>query len=266
MFSVLHRVQCVDGNIKTYWHHVMQLMVMISDSVFEAQKRFGSHGQIVLLSNNSTELSFYVNKYNWIPQLGLLIRYENLSFVGTHPNVVRTTRRCDPLYESHALNDQAYCQSVHQKIKDLMTSSLGLENRFGNTSVLIVREFSKRRLVSNLGEMIRESGLYALLHYHSFHSIMLEEMSLREQLQWFYSANHIVIARGSATANLLICRPSTRVILASSPDKWKPTYWIPYQYNLSFAIVRGRNFDRTVTLDVNSLKKGLSQNNVGLRD
>ena len=256
MYTVLHNVHQVDGNIRTYWHHVMQLMVMISDAVFQAHKQFGNDVQIVMMSNDPQKLAFYVEKYNWIPQLGLPIRYENLSFVMSHPYGA-TTRRCDPLHNSHAMSDMTHCLRVHNDIRKLVTMRLGLENRSVNASLLIVRESSKRRRVSNLGIMIQKSGLYALQHGYSFHSIMLEDMPLREQLQWFYSANHIVIARGSATANLLICRPSTRVIIASSPDQWKPTYWIPFQYVLSFAIVRGGNSDSTVTLDENSLQKAL---------
>ena len=258
MYTVVHNVGPVDGNVKTYWHHVMQLMVMISESVFKANASFGSNGQIVMLSDSPKRLSFYVEKYNWIPQLGISIRYENLSFLTPHP-YVQTTRRCDPLYKSHSPRDLSYCRSVHQNIQTLVTRRLRLNNTVSNTSILIVREPSKRRRVTNLGEVIKQSGLYALLHQHSFHSIMLDDMPLRDQLQWFYGADHIVIARGSATANLLICRPSTRVILASSPDKWTPTYWIPYQYKLVFATVHGGNFDSTVTLDVMSLENALAQ-------
>ena len=256
MLSVVHRVGQVDGGITTYWHHVMQLMVIISDFVFQAQDKYGSNVQIVMLSNDPAQLSLYVQKYNWIPQLGKPIKYQNSSFVMTDPYVV-TTRRCDPLQQPLSYNTISHCETVHTKIRTLLISKLGLKHEHDKISMLVVREALKLRTVSNLGEMIRESALYALRHQYSFHSIMLENMPLQKQLQWFYNADHIVIARGSATANLLICRPSTHVVLASSPDKWVPTFWIPFQYKLSLALVQGENFDKTVTLDVNSLTRAL---------
>lgn len=257
MYHVVHKVGRVDGNVITYWHHVMQLMVMVSDSVFTAQRTFGStNGEIVLLSDDPKRLSFYVEKYGWIPQLNIPIRYENESLVDQlHPTIF-TTRRCDPLKGS-GQHETDYCYKVHQEIRTLVTRNLRLTITHANSSILVVREPTRTRRISNLGEMITVSGMYALLHKHSFHSIMLEDMPLREQLQWFYSARHIVVARGSATANLLICRPTTRVVLASSPDKWTPTYWIPAQYTVSFATVHGGNFVKEVTLDVTSLRKAL---------
>jgi len=70
----------------------------------------------------------------------------------------------------------------------------------------ITRENATRRRVNNEGE------LWARLEGRGFVKLRLEAMSWREQVAAFAAARVVVAPHGAGLANVVFCRPGTRVV------------------------------------------------------
>lgn len=263
MWTVVHRVNKVDGNQRTYWHHVMQLTVMIAERIFAVEANTSSVREILFVTNNTSGLRWLVDRHEWVNALGLPVRYSTRQEGEGHQ--LSTLRTCDPLGPS-AHNEQ-YCAMVHRKLKARLVANMELKEGAQDRMLLIVREpwmEERTRRIDNLDEVIKLSAASGITNRVSVTITTLHRMKLIDQLQLFYTSKHIVIQRGSATANLLLAPVGCNVVLLSSQDQWRPGYWIPTQYNIHFGVVHGRNFDPTVRADTASLRAALDASGLKL--
>lgn len=269
MWTVVHHIPVLNGNVYTYWHHVMQLTVMIAERVFWAETNTSSAmGKIMIVTPNATGVRAVVDKYGWVPTLGLPIWYSTTPQPMDSYNTFPTTRTCDPL---HAANrHEGYCAGVLQQLRQRVVDYLGLQpvDAHAKRQMLVVaREpwmSERKRRIDNLEHVLALATTAAVSNGVEVMATTMHNASLKLQLQLFYSAAFVVLQRGSANANLIVVPDSCKVILLTSPDQWRPTCWIPPPYRIHFAVVVGGNFDKTVHADTDTLRRALTE--AGLKE
>ena len=85
--------------------------------------------------------------------------------------------------------------------------------------IYISRENARRRRVSN------EAGLWAQLEARGFRRVHLETLAWAEQIAVFRHARVIVSPHGAGLANLVFCRPGTRVVEFFQRAYVNPCFW-----------------------------------------
>jgi glycosyltransferase involved in cell wall biosynthesis len=95
-----------------------------------------------------------------------------------------------------------------------------------------------------------------LLSRYSFETFDLEEMSLRDQILLFQSAEFVVSPHGAGLANLLFCEPGTKVVELTPSGEMRPRFWlIAEKLELVYALQYCRNVPgRGITVDVEKLQ------------
>lgn len=98
----------------------------------------------------------------------------------------------------------------------------------------ISRSKSSRRKITN------EDALMPLFSEHGFELIHLAGRSVREQMELFASATHIVSPHGAELTNLVYCTEGTKVLEIFSPYYVNPCYWkIAEQLMLDYSCTMG---------------------------
>ena len=80
----------------------------------------------------------------------------------------------------------------------------GFEQKDPHRKIVVLRPGAKTRRMTNSDEL--------LLALKGWETVVLETMTVREQMKTFAEATHIVAAHGAGLVNLLWCRPGTKVI------------------------------------------------------
>jgi hypothetical protein len=75
-------------------------------------------------------------------------------------------------------------------------------------------------------KVINEEEILGLLEKYGFKCVNLESMPLKQQIRLFYSAKIIVAPHGAGLANLVFCKPGTKVIELFTPSFLEPHYWL----------------------------------------
>jgi capsular polysaccharide biosynthesis protein len=88
----------------------------------------------------------------------------------------------------------------------------------GDERLYLTRRHAGRRRVANDGE------LESLLATRGFKAVAPERLSWRDQLALFAGAREIVAPHGAGLANLVFCRPGTRVLELFHPGYQNPCY------------------------------------------
>ncbi|SCW72584.1 Protein of unknown function [Paenibacillus tianmuensis] len=84
---------------------------------------------------------------------------------------------------------------------------------------IYIRRNSYRRVMN-------EHALFGLLEKYGFQSVELESLPLARQIRLFHSAKMVVAPHGAGLANLVFCKPDTKVIELFSPSFMEPHYWL----------------------------------------
>jgi Glycosyltransferase 61 len=118
-------------------------------------------------------------------------------------------------------------------VRDLLLTKFRVEKKKKYERIYISRE--NRRKVSN------EKEILSVLDKYGFNRILLESMSVQEQIEVFYSAKIIVAPHGAGLANLVFCQPETTVIELFTPSYIEPHYWlISRLMNLDYRFILGK--------------------------
>lgn len=132
--------------------------------------------------------------------------------------------------------------------------------------IYISRSQARGRLVIN------EDKVIDLVSQFGFQTIVLEKLSVLEQVSLFANAEAIISPHGSSLTNLVFCNPSTVVIELFSPNYVRTDYWmISQQLQLQHYYVLGDGFDclplrnlmyqnsltEDILVNINSLQKTL---------
>ncbi|WP_293346763.1 tetratricopeptide repeat protein [Microcoleus sp. CAWBG51] len=92
--------------------------------------------------------------------------------------------------------------------------------------------------------VINEEQVIDFLSGFGFVPVLLESMTLNEQIALFAGAKVIVAPHGSGLTNIIFCSPGTKVIELTSPNYIRHYYWaIGQQLNLEHYYVTGENFE-----------------------
>ncbi|WP_293259368.1 tetratricopeptide repeat protein [Microcoleus sp. PH2017_21_RUC_O_A] len=92
--------------------------------------------------------------------------------------------------------------------------------------------------------VINEEQVIDFLSGFGFVPVLLESMTLNEQIALFAGAKVIVAPHGSGLTNIIFCSPGTKVIELTSGNYIRHYYWaIGQQLNLEHYYVTGENFE-----------------------
>ncbi|MEG4322807.1 MULTISPECIES: tetratricopeptide repeat protein [unclassified Microcoleus] len=92
--------------------------------------------------------------------------------------------------------------------------------------------------------VINEEKVIDFLSGFGFVPVLLESMTLNEQIALFARAKVIIAPHGSGLTNIIFCSPGTKVIELTSPNYIRHYYWaIGQQLNLEHYYVTGENFE-----------------------
>lgn len=94
----------------------------------------------------------------------------------------------------------------------------------GHERIYISRDDAKRR------KIINEDLVMSKLAAYGFKKVTMRRMSFLQQVQLFHSAEVIIAPHGAALANLVFCRPGTKVVDIFSPNYVNPCYWYLSSY------------------------------------
>jgi hypothetical protein len=111
----------------------------------------------------------------------------------------------------------------------------------------ISRENARRRRVAN------ESELWAELAAHGFAKLHLEDLTWAQQISAFRAAKVIVAPHGAGLANLVFCRPGTKVIELFHRSYVNGCYW-------QLAALKGLDYRPLVSLSGEPLAQTLIAN------
>jgi tetratricopeptide (TPR) repeat protein len=93
-------------------------------------------------------------------------------------------------------------------------------------------------------QVINEEQVIEILSRFGFVSVLLESMTLQEQIALFSRAKVIVAPHGSGLTNIIFCESGTKVIELVSPNYIRHYYWaIGQQLNLEHYYLTGESFD-----------------------
>ena len=105
------------------------------------------------------------------------------------------------------------CNYLRNKFLRYSSKVVGYERLF------ISREKAGQRNIVN------EEQVLGVLKKYGFRKVILEELPVLEQINLFASAEAVVAPHGAGLANLVFCKPDTKVIELFSPNYVNVMYW-----------------------------------------
>ena len=88
-----------------------------------------------------------------------------------------------------------------------------------NKRIFLSRRLADKRRIQN------EQEIMQLLEQYGFETVLLETMSVAEQIKLFSSAEVVFGMHGAGLSNTVFCRPGTKVIEVFPKDKANVCYW-----------------------------------------
>lgn len=135
-------------------------------------------------------------------------------------------------------NLASYCSDQH--IKYLQSTFLPLinsaSNNFGEKIFISRKDSHNGRHIQN------EDQIFALFKEMGFQKYCLTELSMIEQVAVFHNAKIIIAAHGAALANLIFCKPKTK-LLEVFQARSSCTYWyMAQQLDLDYRYLKTMEF------------------------
>lgn len=124
-----------------------------------------------------------------------------------------------PLFSTGRIAKRS-CDFLRQKLLPETTIAQSSEL----TRLYISRQSATYRTIQNEVEVV------AHLQRFGFEKILLETLTVQEQITLFANAEAIIAPHGAGLANLVFCKPGTKVIELFLPDEVLDYYWIISQY------------------------------------
>ena len=154
-----------------------------------------------------------------IAHAGARWQREAIALQGISANLINADRRdhysCDELIVP-GLGELA--PETIALLKDFVAPLERTASSFGER-LYISRVIAKRRRIIN------EPELWSALESRGFIKLRLEELTWPEQITAFRSAKTIVASHGAGLANLVFCKPGTRIVELFNRSYVNPCYW-----------------------------------------
>ena len=96
---------------------------------------------------------------------------------------------------------------------------VGVPEQAARTRLYISREKCHYRKMKN------ETEVWLELEKKGFEKVFLEDLTLEQQIQKLHSADIVLGVHGAGFANILFCRPGTRIIEIQDPDDPNPHFY-----------------------------------------
>jgi capsular polysaccharide biosynthesis protein len=96
---------------------------------------------------------------------------------------------------------------------------VGVPEQAARTRLYISREKCHYRKMKN------ETEVWPELEKKGFEKVFLEDLTLEQQIQKLHSADIVLGVHGAGFANILFCRPGTRIIEIQDPDDPNPHFY-----------------------------------------
>ena len=111
---------------------------------------------------------------------------------------------------------------------------VGVPEQAARTRLYISREKCHYRKLKN------ETEVWSELEKKGFEKVFLEDLTLEQQIQKLHSADIVLGVHGAGFANILFCRPGTRIIEIQDPDDPNPHFYaLAALLGLDYAILHG---------------------------
>ena len=85
---------------------------------------------------------------------------------------------------------------------------------------VFIRRATEQRRVANFDELL------PVIEAFGFTVVDTGSMSLSEQIRTMRQADQVVGEHGAGMANMMFCRPGTRVLELFNPVGWQPAHWV----------------------------------------
>lgn len=166
-----------------------------------------------------------VDKYVMNRNIPLPFQEETLAMLGiqsdkilfTYPNMNMKARQLIvPSISMHSFLE--YGNWPFRFIRQELYEKQNIRNT-GCDRIYISRSKSDKRKIWN------EDQVTDLLSHYGFITVVLEELSVAQQVEIFSSASAIVAPHGSGLANLAFCHPGTKIIEIFAQDYTPVCYW-----------------------------------------
>lgn len=136
-------------------------------------------------------------------------------------------------------NLASYCSNQHIKYlqSTLLPQASFVSKKFGQKIFISRKDSHNGRHIQN------EDEIFTLFKQNGFEKYCLTELSMIEQIALFNNAKIIVAAHGAALANLIFCKPKTK-ILEIFQARSSCTYWyMAQQLNLNYHYLKTLEFN-----------------------
>jgi capsular polysaccharide biosynthesis protein len=165
---------------------------------------------------------------------------ETLHLLGIKPEMIYTCHQSSHIRASKVIVPSLVgyygrmpkwaCDYLRNQLLGHSTKIVGYERIF------ISREKAGKRHVVN------EEQILECLRNYGFRKVILEELSVVDQINLFVSAEMIIGPHGAGLANLVFCNPGTKVIELFSPGYVNVMYWrLCNHVNLDYYYVIGQD-------------------------
>jgi capsular polysaccharide biosynthesis protein len=103
-------------------------------------------------------------------------------------------------------------------LRDVFSSWMSF-SKLSPTKIFISRKNAASRRLTNENEIIE------LLEKQGFKNVILEELSLKEQVALFYNAECVIGSHGAGFTNIIFCKPDTQIIELFPNSYVNQCYW-----------------------------------------
>ncbi|WP_199621808.1 glycosyltransferase family 61 protein [Paenibacillus alkalitolerans] len=166
-----------------------------------------------------------IDKYIINHKGNLQFQYETLNLLGIpRERIIETHDRFHLKADRLVLTSIPAVRQYAKWSADFLRDELMLKYGLNNPNAGPKRIFVGR---GNAGQRrpVNEAEVMNLLGPRGFHYYSLDDMSVRDQIQLFHSADIIVAPHGAALTNLTFCRPGTTVVELMNNNYAPGFYW-----------------------------------------
>ncbi|PAX59722.1 glycosyltransferase family 61 protein [Brunnivagina elsteri] len=131
----------------------------------------------------------------------------------------------------------------------------------GTTNKKSLKRIYINRIDAKYRKILNEAQIIDFLSKFGFESLTLALMSVAEQAEIFSSADVIVAPHGAGLANIVFCKPETKVVDIFMPEHINPCYWfLSNCMSLDYYCIFGEKLHESQTEECHTFKKNFEIN------
>jgi len=230
-----------NGNLQNYYHWMTEAIL----SLDILSRALGPDPNVNIVLPKSMDVAAVFDHRESLRAVGL----DGYNIVETTANLIKVSEAI--WVDSDLVQSMpAPClKDFQQRVAARYAGSSGPRKR----RLLVARKGPTRK-IHNIEQV------QAFLSKCGFETIYLEGMTIVDQILLFQSAEFVIGPHGAGLANLLFCKPGTKVIEFTPSVEMRPFFWrisekLDLVYGVQFcAAAEGQGFQAAVTVDVGKLQ------------